>query len=86
MPHELLPNEGLMELQAQRKDREKRGRNKQPERFTMARGPRKGQGIFLISEEALKFEAQDLSVEQCVVHEGCNLLFRMAVQGLPCHL
>lgn len=86
MPHELLPNEGLMELQAQRKDRERREGETSNRRDSRWQGiPGKGKGSSLLEEALLKFEAQDLSVEQCVVHESCNRCSEYN-PGLPCHL
>ena len=86
MPHELLPNEGLMELQAQRKDRERREGETSNRRDSRWQGiQERARGSSLLEEALLKFEAQDLSVEQCVVHEGCNRCSEYS-PGLPCHL
>ena len=61
--HEELTNEDLMELEAQRKDKERQEEELTEEPKIHDAG--KGQGDFLLFEEALLvFEAQDLNVER----------------------
>ena len=55
--------EDLMELEAQRKDGERRGEEEEPRRFTRQEAVR---GFSLFEEALLIFEAQDLNVERCV--------------------
>ena len=55
--------EDLMELEAQRKDGERRGEEEEPRRSTRQEAVR---GFSLFKEALLIFEAQDLSVERCV--------------------
>ena len=65
MQQEELTNEDLVELEAQRKDRERQEEEevtKEPKRFTMQEMAR---GFSLFEEALLVFEAQDLNVEQC---------------------
>ena len=62
MQHELLTNEDLMELEAQRKDKERQEEEvtEEPKRFMTQKMAR---GFSLFEEIRLIFEAQDLNVE-----------------------
>lgn len=75
-----------MDLQAQRKDRERREGETSNRRDSRWQGiQERARGSSLLEEALLKFEAQDLSVEQRLVHERCNSCSEYN-PGLPCHL
>ena len=64
VPHEELTNENLMELEAQRKDKERQEEeevSEEPKRFTTQAIARE---FFFIVEALLVFEAQDPNVER----------------------